>query len=297
MEHGRDGNCVIGTEERELPGDYARCQYPFCRDKGKHAALLCPTLNRRCLACFFRGHDRESGRCGQVAANLAIFETSAHHGYVTSNRIRDFGAANGYYPIIRLAQLHQVSALGGYARMLTLHPNKVKHFIDKADAQHDRWVGAEPFNTQIIVEEAFAKMKSIQGYGEAVKQYYKQRNEYLPRARKPPQRVGESQSKDHVQNKPGKANLFGQAEPSPDWHDVYDGEGHRGYVTLSFVMPTDKDGTVRGRERFRIPGMARMGNTYLWCAKEHGSDGNCVIGMASLSGHSAEGQRTNKGNF
>jgi hypothetical protein len=50
-------------------------------------------------------------------------------------------------------------------------------------------------------------------------------------------------------------------EPSPDRHDVYDGKGHRGYVTLSFVMPTDRDGTVRGRERFRIPGMARMGNT------------------------------------
>jgi hypothetical protein len=171
-----------------------------------------------------------------VAANLAIFETSARHGYVTSNRTRDFGAANGYYPIIRLAQLHHVSPLGGYSRMLTLHPNEVKHFIDKADAQHDCWVGAEPFNTQIIVEEAFAKTKSIQGYGEAVKQYYKQGNKYLPRARKPPQRVGESQSKDHVQNK---------TDSSPDRHDVYDGKGHRGYVTLSFVMPIDRDGTVR----------------------------------------------------
>jgi hypothetical protein len=109
--------------------------------------------------------------------------------------------------------------------MLTIHPNEVKHFINEADAQHDRWVGAEPFNTQIIVEEAFAKTKSIQGKGEAVKQYYKQGNEYLPRVRKPPQRVGESQSEDHVQNKPGKANLFGQAKQSPDRHDVYNGEG------------------------------------------------------------------------
>jgi hypothetical protein len=100
-----------------------------------------------------------------------------------------------------------------------------------------------------------------------------------------------------VQNKPGKANLFGQAEPSPDRHDVYDGEGHRGYVTLSFIMPTNRDGTVRGRERFIIPGMTCMGNTCPRCAKEHGSDGDCVIGMASLSGHSAEGQRTSKGNF
>jgi hypothetical protein len=47
-----------------------------------------------------------------VAANLAIFETSARHGYVTSNRTRDFGAANGYYPIIRLAQLHHYRHLG-----------------------------------------------------------------------------------------------------------------------------------------------------------------------------------------
>jgi hypothetical protein len=100
-----------------------------------------------------------------------------------------------------------------------------------------------------------------------------------------------------VQNKPGKANLFGQAEPSPDRHDVYDGEGHRGYVTLSFIMPTNRDGTVRGRERFIIPGMTCMGNTCPRCAKEHGSDGDCVIVMASLSGHSAEGQRTSKGNF
>jgi hypothetical protein len=219
------------------------------------------------------------------------------HGYVTSNKTRDFSAANRYYPIIRLAQLHHVSALGGYARMLTLHPNEVKHFIDEADAQHDCWVGAAPFNTQIIVEEAFSKTKSIQGYSKAVKQYYKQGNKYLPRARKPPQRVWDSQSKDHVQNKPGKASLFGQAEPSPDRHDVYDGEGHRGYVTLSFVVPTDRDGTVRGRERFRIPGMARMGNTCPRCAKEHGSDGDCLIGMASLSGRSAEGQCTSKGNF
>jgi hypothetical protein len=73
MEHGRDCDCVIGTEERELLGAYAGCQYKFCRDKGKHAAKVCPTLNRRCPACLFRGHDRETGRCGQVAANLATF--------------------------------------------------------------------------------------------------------------------------------------------------------------------------------------------------------------------------------
>jgi hypothetical protein len=123
-----------------------------------------------------------------------MFETSARHGYVTSNRTRDFGAANGYYPVIRLAQLHHVSALGGYARMLTLHLKEVKHFIDEADAPHDRWVGAEPFNTQIIVEEAFAKTNNIQEYSEAAQQYYRQGNEYLPRARKPPQRVGEAQN-------------------------------------------------------------------------------------------------------
>jgi hypothetical protein len=127
-EHGSEGDCVIGTEGGELPGAYAGGLYTFCKDKGKHAAKMCPTLNRRCPACLFKGHDKETGRCGQVAANLATFKTSMRHGYVTSNRTRDFGAANGYYPIIRLAQLHYVSALGRYVRMLTLHPNSGNSF-------------------------------------------------------------------------------------------------------------------------------------------------------------------------
>jgi hypothetical protein len=60
------------------------------------------------------------------------------------------------------------------------------------------------------------------------------------------------------QTKPSKANLFGQAKPSADQHDVYDGDGNRRYVTFAFVMATDRNGTVREREEFKIPGMTRQ---------------------------------------
>jgi hypothetical protein len=60
------------------------------------------------------------------------------------------------------------------------------------------------------------------------------------------------------QIKPGKANLFGQAEPSADRHDIYDGDGNRRYVMFAFVIATDRDGTVREREEFKIPGMTRQ---------------------------------------
>jgi hypothetical protein len=44
---------------------------------------------------------------------LEIFENSANHGYVMSNRYRDWGASNGFYPIVRLAQLHHIAINGG----------------------------------------------------------------------------------------------------------------------------------------------------------------------------------------
>jgi hypothetical protein len=106
------------------------------------------------------------------------------------------------------------------------------------------------------------------------------------------------------QNKTGKANLFRQAKPSADQHDIYDGNGNRGYVTFAFVIATDRDGTVREREEFKIPGMTHqewiraqgkrftlpfyatfgllvappLGKRCLTCAMEHGRDGDCVIG-------------------
>jgi hypothetical protein len=75
-------------------------------------------------------------------------------------------------------------------------------------------------------------------------------------------------------------------------------------VTFAFIMATDRDGTVRGREDFKIPGMTRqewiraqgkrltlpfyatfgllaappLGKRCPMCAMEHGRDGDCVIG-------------------
>jgi hypothetical protein len=69
-------------------------------------------LNNRCTGRHYRGHQRD-GRCGWVGANLEIFENSANHGYVMSNRYRDWGASNGFYPIVRLAQLHHIAINGG----------------------------------------------------------------------------------------------------------------------------------------------------------------------------------------
>jgi hypothetical protein len=49
--------------------------------------------NNRCTRCLYRGHQK-NGRCKWVQANLATFENSAKHGYVTGNRDRDQARAN-----------------------------------------------------------------------------------------------------------------------------------------------------------------------------------------------------------
>jgi hypothetical protein len=78
------------------PGDsLAGCDYAFCDDRGNHARKVCPTLNHRCSSCLYRGHRAESKRCGQFDANLATFKYQAGYGFVTANRTRDWGAANG----------------------------------------------------------------------------------------------------------------------------------------------------------------------------------------------------------
>jgi hypothetical protein len=82
------------------PNRFGPCHYAFCTTKVTQALKVCMVLNNRCTGCLNRGHQRD-GRCGQVRANLEIFENSANHGYVTSNRYQDWGASNGFYPIVR----------------------------------------------------------------------------------------------------------------------------------------------------------------------------------------------------
>jgi hypothetical protein len=77
---------------------YKGCNYLFCDARGKHSHKVCPTLNYRCGTCLFRGHRADTGRCSKVSANLALFEACANHGYVTANRTRDWGSANGSFP-------------------------------------------------------------------------------------------------------------------------------------------------------------------------------------------------------
>jgi hypothetical protein len=95
---------------------FQACNYPFCAARGRHTIKVCPELNHRCERCLFRGHSKESERCHQVQPNLATFEAAAMHGFVTKYSMRNWGAANGFFPVIRLAQLHHVAAHGGYAR-------------------------------------------------------------------------------------------------------------------------------------------------------------------------------------
>jgi hypothetical protein len=75
---------------------------------------------------------------------LEIFENSANHGYVTNNRYRDWGTSNGFYPIVRLAQLHHIDINGWYERLLSLNKHDRRELVGDADNQHNRWVSAEP---------------------------------------------------------------------------------------------------------------------------------------------------------
>jgi hypothetical protein len=95
---------------------------------------------------------------------LEIFENSANHGYVTSNRNQDWGASNGLYPVIRLAQLHHIAINGGYERLLSLNEHDGRELVGDADNQHNCWVGAEPWATQVIVENAFIQASASEAH-------------------------------------------------------------------------------------------------------------------------------------
>jgi hypothetical protein len=169
------------------PGDsLAGCDYAFCDDKGKHAKKVCPTLNHCCSSYLYRGHRAESKRCGQFDANLATFEYQAGHGFVMANRTRDWGAANGFWPVIRLAQLHHITAHGGYARLITLNRNDVRKLLKEGDDLHDNWVGAEPLRTQIATEEAFSKTRYNKDLSKAYAHHYAAGIEHTSRLRRPP---------------------------------------------------------------------------------------------------------------
>jgi hypothetical protein len=156
--HGRE-ECAFDGINGQPGNSLAGCDYTFCDDKGEQAKKVCPTLNHCCSSCLYRGHRAKSKRCGQYDANLASFDYQAGHGFVTANRTQDWGAANGFWPVICLAQLHHIAAHRGYARLLTLNRNDVRKILKVGDDLHDRWVGAEPLSTQIATEEVFSKTR------------------------------------------------------------------------------------------------------------------------------------------
>jgi hypothetical protein len=155
-EHGPGNRCTLG--QMEDPNGFGPCHYAFCSTKGTHPLKVCMVLNNRCTGCLYRGHQRD-GRCGQVEVNLEIFENSANYGYVTCNRYQDWGASNGLYPIFRLAQLKHIAINGGYNRRLSLNERNGRELIGDSDNQHNRWVGAEPWATQVIVENTFTQAR------------------------------------------------------------------------------------------------------------------------------------------
>jgi hypothetical protein len=175
---------------------YQACNYPFCATRGRHAIKVCPELNHRCERCLFRGHSRQSDRCNQIQANLTTFKAAAMHGFVTENRMRNWGAANGFFPVIRLAQLHHIVAHGGNARLVSLSLEDAEEFVDDADKTHDRWVGVEPLSLQYEVEETFTRTRFNKELSGAYKHHYASGNPNMARLRVPPQQVGKAQTKD-----------------------------------------------------------------------------------------------------
>jgi hypothetical protein len=120
------------------------------------------------------------------------------HGFVTKNRMRNWDAANGFFPVIRLAQLHHIAAHGGYARLVSLSLEDAEEFVDEADKAHDRWVGAEPLSTQYAAEQTFTTTRFNKELSRAYKHHYASGNPYLARLRVPPQQVRKAQTKDIV---------------------------------------------------------------------------------------------------
>jgi hypothetical protein len=161
-----------------------------------HALKVCMVLNNRCTLCLYRGHQK-NGRCQWVQENLAKFENSAECGYVTSNRNRDWGASNGFYPIIRLAQQYHVAMNGGYARLMSLNKHKGRELVREADTQHVRWVSAELWATQTIVENALLQPRANKAHSTVQKQAHSRPTQHrVARIRVLPQRVTSTRNRE-----------------------------------------------------------------------------------------------------
>jgi hypothetical protein len=117
-------------------------------------------------------------------------------GYVSANRMRDWGSTNGFFPVIRLSQLYHVSAHGGYARLVSLSQANTQRLVVEGDEDHDRWVGAEPLLTQWAREQAYVRTRYNKDLREAYVHHYAADVPYRARLRVPPQKVGKEQAKD-----------------------------------------------------------------------------------------------------
>jgi hypothetical protein len=106
-----------------------------------------------------------------------------------------WGSANGFFPVVRLSQLHHVSANAGYARLLTLSMADAPKLIKEGDTAHDRWVGAKPLSTQYATERAFFNTRYNKELGQAYEHHYAAGNAYSARLRVAPQKVGAEQGK------------------------------------------------------------------------------------------------------
>jgi hypothetical protein len=167
------------------------------------------------------------------------------HGFVTKNRMRNWGGANGLFPVIRLAQLHHVAAHGGYARLVSLSLEDAEELVDKGNKAQDRWVGAEPLSTQYAAEQTFTTTRFNKELSGAYKHHYASGNPYSARLRVPPQQVGKAQTKDIVAT------------------------GRRLRDHVYNQPPIELRQPNRGKSCPR-------------CGREH--EGNCAIGVAILSG-------------
>jgi hypothetical protein len=92
------------------------------------------------------------------------------------------GASNGFYPIVRLAQLKHIAINGGYDRLLSLNKRDGRKPIGDTDNQHNCWVGAEPWATQVIVENAFTQTEVQEAHSAAqIKHHMARTQQRAPR--------------------------------------------------------------------------------------------------------------------
>jgi hypothetical protein len=189
---------------------------------------------------------------------LALFEACANHGYVTANHTRDWGSTNGLFPVVRLSQLHHISANGGYARLLTLSMADAREFIKEGDTAHDRWVGAKPLSTQYATERAFFNTRYNKELGQAYEHHYPSGNAYSAQLRVALQRVGAEQEKllakigrtlrDSVNNEPPATHplarytkpgepLLDEVSPS-GYHDARGGKSDKTGLLMQASAPS-----------------------------------------------------------